>query len=384
MGRGACASGLDAGATRGLPCVVSREEEQQGMSRRAERLAVETSPRDATSAGWPGDSKRSTEGSMKDHTTYHRSAATMRGWGLCPPAAWHTTARTDNPARAGGSPGAALACPQPALTGPATAALAGRAGTSPRRSLRAECLSRPWAPPACVRRALPGRAPARAVGGRLPAPEAAQGGAGARRAAHAAPPGRQRRSPEAAVAGHATLRSLEQAQLLRRCPGCRACLGRHGRRRRRGGRQRCRRWRSHRRWCVLRLGRGLGLLALANARGDGLLDGRGCGVGRCAPARRPGCGRLCRALMRSTSAPTGGSDASDTVLGGAGQRGLKLVAQVRQVRPDSLHGQTRRPGGLRSPAAGLGLSLSRARSSRAPASALPMRRSTALRIAREP
>ena len=30
MGRGACASGLDAGATRGLPCVVSREEEQQG------------------------------------------------------------------------------------------------------------------------------------------------------------------------------------------------------------------------------------------------------------------------------------------------------------------------------------------------------------------
>src|SRR2546428_12753939 len=54
--------------------------------------------------------------------------------GLCPPAAWHTTARTANPARAGGSPGAALACPQPALTGPATAALAGRAGTSPRFS----------------------------------------------------------------------------------------------------------------------------------------------------------------------------------------------------------------------------------------------------------
>ena len=71
---------------------------------------------------------------MKDQTTYIGAQRLEGGVGRLAPAAWHTTARTDHPARAGGSPGAAVACPQPALTGPAAAALAGRAGTSPRRS----------------------------------------------------------------------------------------------------------------------------------------------------------------------------------------------------------------------------------------------------------
>ena len=93
---------------------------------------LETSPRGRHERGWPGDSKRSTEGSMKDHTTYNGAQRREGGVGRLAPAAWHTTARTANPARAGGSPGAAVACPQPALTGPATAALAGRSGTSPR------------------------------------------------------------------------------------------------------------------------------------------------------------------------------------------------------------------------------------------------------------
>jgi len=133
MGRGACASGLDAGAQGRLSCVPSRRKNSRDEPQ-SRTPPLETSPRGRNERGWPGDSKRSTEGSMKDQTTSIGAQRLEGGVGRLAPAAWHTTARTDHPARAGGSPGAAVACPQPALTGPATAALAGRAGTSPRRS----------------------------------------------------------------------------------------------------------------------------------------------------------------------------------------------------------------------------------------------------------
>jgi len=93
----------------------------------------------------------------------------MRGCGgVFPQQRGLSTTLTDNPARAGGSPGAALAFPKPALTGPATAALAGRSGTSPRlspaggvpvTSLGATLL-RPYG--------ASGRAPALTVAGGLP------------------------------------------------------------------------------------------------------------------------------------------------------------------------------------------------------------------------
>ncbi len=129
-----------------------------------------------------------------------RSAATMGGCGgLCPPAAWHTTARTDNPARAGGSPGAALACSQPALTGPATAALAGRSGTSPRLSPAGGVPVTPLGATRLRPYGSSGRAPARSVAGETPPlPEAAQGGAGG------TPRRRQGGRGERSGAGHAT------------------------------------------------------------------------------------------------------------------------------------------------------------------------------------
>ncbi len=98
----------------------------------------------------------------------HWSAATRGGVGRLAPAAWHTTARTANPARAGGSPGAALACPQPALTGPATAALAGRAGTSPRLSPAGGVPVTPLGATRLRPYGSSGRATARSVAGRLP------------------------------------------------------------------------------------------------------------------------------------------------------------------------------------------------------------------------
>src|SRR6266571_3406297 len=119
--------------------------------------------------------------------------------GLCPPAAWHTTARTDNSARAGGSQGAALACPQPALTGPATAALAGRSGTSPRLSPAGGVPVTPLGATRLRPYGSSGRAPARSVAGETPPlPEAAQGGAGA------TPRRRQGGRGERSGAGHAT------------------------------------------------------------------------------------------------------------------------------------------------------------------------------------
>jgi len=42
---------------------------------------LETSPRGRNERGWPGDSKRSTEGSMKDQTAYIGAQRREGGWG---------------------------------------------------------------------------------------------------------------------------------------------------------------------------------------------------------------------------------------------------------------------------------------------------------------
>jgi hypothetical protein len=101
-----------------------------------------------------------------------------------------------------------------------------------------------------------------------------------RSACHRETPARQRCVASRSAPGENARQCLEQAQLLRRRPGCRACLGRRGGTRRRGGRLRGGLRRGHRRRYGLRLGRGLGLLPLANARGDRLLDRGGAAWGR--------------------------------------------------------------------------------------------------------
>ena len=123
--------------------------------------------RDKDEPGKPNAPAQSHSGRKTKRPTSERSDNGGCG-GLCPPAAWHTTARTDNPARAGGSPGAALACPQPALTGPATAALAGRAGTSPRLSPAGAVPVTPLGATLLRPYGTSGRATARSVAGRLP------------------------------------------------------------------------------------------------------------------------------------------------------------------------------------------------------------------------
>ena len=45
---------------------------------------LETSPRGRNERGWPGDSKRSTEGEMKDRTTYNGAQRLSGGWGASP------------------------------------------------------------------------------------------------------------------------------------------------------------------------------------------------------------------------------------------------------------------------------------------------------------
>src|SRR6267378_8188452 len=120
--------------------------------------------RDKDEPGKPNAPAQSHSGRKTKRPTSERSDNGGCG-GLCPPAAWHTTARTDNPARAGGSPGAALACPQPALTGPATAALAGRSGTSPRLSPAGGVPVTPLGATLLRPYGSSGRAPARSVAG---------------------------------------------------------------------------------------------------------------------------------------------------------------------------------------------------------------------------
>jgi hypothetical protein len=109
MGRGACASGLDAGAPGRLSCVPSQEEEQQG--RAGEQNASPWILGDVRSAGWPRDSKRQHTGHNARPLVLPRSAATPRGvWGDASPQQRGTrplsSSGVGSPARAGGSPGA--------------------------------------------------------------------------------------------------------------------------------------------------------------------------------------------------------------------------------------------------------------------------------------
>ncbi len=198
MGRGACASGLDAGAQGRLYCVPSQEEEQQG--RAGEQNASPWMLGDVRSAGWPRDSKWQHTGHNERPLDLHWSGATLRGCGgVFPQQRGLSTTLTDNPARAGGSPGAVLAFPKPALTGPATAALAGRSGTSPRLSPAGGVPVTPLGATRLRPYGSSGRAPARSVAGETPPlPEAAQGGAGA------TPRRRQGGRGERSGAGHAT------------------------------------------------------------------------------------------------------------------------------------------------------------------------------------
>ena len=179
MGRGACASGLDAGAQGRLYCVPSQEEEQQG--RAGEQNASPWMLGDVRSAGWPRDSKWQHTGHNERPLDLHWSGATLRGCGgVFPQQRGLSTTLTDNPARAGGSPGAVVAFPKPALTGPATAALAGRSGTSPRLSPAGGVPVTPLGATFLRPYGSSGRAPARSVAGETPPlPEAAQGGAAA-------------------------------------------------------------------------------------------------------------------------------------------------------------------------------------------------------------
>ena len=117
------------------------------------------------------------------------------------------------------------------------------------------------------RGAAAGRAAPLTGAGRLLVGEEAQGGSESRPT-----PRHWEGGDGAGGAGPYTRRCLEQAQLLGRLPGFRRCLGRRGWRFRRGGRRWCRSRRRHRGRLVVRLGCSLGLLALANARGDGLCD----------------------------------------------------------------------------------------------------------------
>ena len=90
-----------------------------------------------------------------------------------------------------------------------------------------------------------------------------------------------------------------------------------------------RRRRSSRGWRVVRLGRCLGLLPLADARGDGLCD-RGRGAwGSPLWGGVQGMGGL-EGFDALDELAHGRLRRLGTLLGGAGQRGLQLVAEVRQ------------------------------------------------------
>ena len=169
--------------------------------------------------------------------------------------------------------------------------------------------------------------------------EEAQGGARApprpRQGGAATPPTGAQRSAQSpwgdggsnAPSGTPPL-SLEQAQLLGRLPGCRACLGRRGRRRR-GDRLRCRRRGSHRGRLVVRLGRGLGLLPLANTRGDGLCDRRRGAWGRPLWSGFEGMGGM-EGLEALDKVAHRGQRPLGLLVRRAGQCGLELGAQARQ------------------------------------------------------
>ena len=262
--------------------------------------------------------------------------------GRLAPAAWHTTARTDTPARAGGSPGAAVALPPPALTGPATAALAGRSGTSPRRSPAGGVPVTPLGATRLRPYGSSGRATARSVAGRLLRfREAAQGGAGAR--------------PEARQGGEAALYRQERQRSAQPPAG-------------EGGAK----WRQSRppavprtgataaeaarvpgapgpAWPAAALMTGCGA-GVAGTTGDGSSSGWGA-VSACSRWRirvvmasstvavRRGADRsgaasmvwaACRALRRSTRSPTVGSAPLGLLVRRAGQRGLELGAERRQ------------------------------------------------------
>src|SRR6266852_5059867 len=117
--------GLDAGARGRLYCVPSQEEEQQRPVV-GHGIVLGACPSQENLAKGKGRAlgaeRSSTEPfRKKDQATYLGSAATYRGGGgLCPPAAWHTTA---------------LDVRHSASVVP----------------LLAECLSHPCEPPSCVR-----------------------------------------------------------------------------------------------------------------------------------------------------------------------------------------------------------------------------------------
>ena len=212
--------------------------------------------------------------------------------------------------------------------------------------------------------------------GGLPAGEEAQGGARApprprQGGAATPPPGAQRSAqPPGGVEGEQRAaqprlpvpRTGATAGEAARVPGVPGPAWPEARR---GDRLRCRRRGSHRGRLLVRLGRGLGLLALANTRGDGLFDGRRAAWG----------GPLWSGFYRMGGVQ--GLEAFDKVahrgqrpLGilvrRAGQRGLELGAERPSGPPDRRHGQILPPAGLHSPAAGPERSPDRVSPCRAP------------------
>src|SRR5712691_4847815 len=70
-------------AIRGVRNVSSRRKNSRDEPQ-SRTPPLETSPRGRNERGWPGDSKRSTEGSMKDQTTSIGAQRREGGWGAYP------------------------------------------------------------------------------------------------------------------------------------------------------------------------------------------------------------------------------------------------------------------------------------------------------------